>query len=74
MLVILIFIFILILLMEVPTLVRQKHYYALALFLVFYLAGVYLGLAQFYGWKVYNPLQALLTVLGVSTRIDLLVR
>lgn len=74
MLAILIFIFILILVMEVPTLVRQKHYYALAIFLVFYLAGVYLGLAQFYGWSVYNPFEALLTVLGVSTRIDLLVR
>lgn len=64
MLAILIFIFILILALELPTLLRQGHYRALVVFSFFYLAGVYLGLAQFYGWNVYNPFETLLTMLG----------
>ncbi len=64
MLTILIFIFILIPVLELPTLLRQRHYHALAVFLCFYLVGVYLGLAQFYGWNIYNPIETLLTMLG----------
>lgn len=76
MLAILIFIFILILALELPALVRQQHYHALVVFMFLYLAGVYLGLAQFYGWNVYNPIETLLTILGTLPEpgIEVLVR
>lgn len=64
MLAILIFIFIVVLALELPTLLRQRRYHALAVFLFFYLVGVYLALAQFYGCNVYNPIETLLTMLG----------
>lgn len=60
MLAILILIFIVIVAMEVPNLVRQHHYRGLLVFAVFYVVGVYLGLAQYYGWIIYNPFAIIL--------------
>ncbi len=64
MLAILILIFIVIVALEVPALVRQRHYRGLAVFMGFYLLGVYLGLAQYYGLLIYNPFTIILSKLS----------
>jgi hypothetical protein len=76
MLAILISIFIVIVALEVPNLVRQRHYRGLLVFAFFYIVGVYLGLAQYYGWIIYNPFTIILSKLsGVPLNpITILVR
>ncbi|MDD3271943.1 MAG: hypothetical protein WC109_04830 [Syntrophomonadaceae bacterium] len=64
MLAILILIFIVIVALEVPALVRQRYYRGLLVFAGFYIVGVYLGLAQYYGWVIYNPFTITLSKLS----------
>lgn len=64
MLAILILLFILILVLEVPALLRSKEYKSVVVFFFFYILGVYMGLAQFYGWPIYNPLTSLIPIVG----------
>ncbi len=64
MLAILILIFVVIVALEVPALIKQRQYRGLVVFMSFYLLGVYLGLAQYYGWAIYNPFTIILNKLS----------
>ncbi|MGI5911271.1 MAG: hypothetical protein ACOX6E_01640 [Syntrophomonadaceae bacterium] len=64
MLAVLISLFIIIIALEVPGLLRHGQYRSLLVFSGFYILGVYLALAQFYGWPNYNPFYALGNLLG----------
>jgi hypothetical protein len=45
-----------VILLEVPSLLREKSYKELVVFSVFLLLGVYLGMVQLYDWPFYNPI------------------
>lgn len=64
MLLLLVLICLVILAMEVPGLLRQRHYRGLLVFGVFFLAGVYLILAEFYGWPPRTLMEPLLLKLA----------
>lgn len=64
MIIILIVILITILLLEIPRLFMKSYFKEIAVFLFFYMIGVYMSLAQFYGWYLYNPLQPLISLLS----------
>lgn len=55
---ILLLIFILILAIELPELVRKRLYKEILVFMGFYVFGVYLSVAFFYNWPLYNPFEA----------------
>lgn len=62
MILILIAIFILILFMELPELIRKKLYKEVAVFMGFYVIGIYLSIAFFYNWPLYNPFEAFVNI------------
>jgi hypothetical protein len=64
MIIILIVVLTAIFLLEIPRLFNKSYFREIAVFLFFYIIGVYMSLAQFYGWYLYNPLQPLIALLA----------
>lgn len=58
-----ILIYALIILIELPGLLKNRLYREVKVFVVLFLAGVFLSLAQFYHWPLPNPLQDLYPML-----------
>lgn len=63
-LLLLIAIYIIIILLEVPDLMRQGWHRELIVFFVIFIAGIFLSLAQFYNWPLYNPLERIIMTAG----------
>lgn len=51
----LLIIYLLILIIELPSLIRNRWYKEMAVFTVLFLLGLYMGMVQFYHWPFYNP-------------------
>ncbi len=64
MLALLMAIFLLILWAELPALVRKGLYLEIAVFMGFYLCGVLLALISFYNIALFNPFEALASILA----------
>jgi hypothetical protein len=64
MLALLITIWLIIIMIELPLLVKKSLYREVLLFTVLFAAGLYMSLAQFYDWPLYNPLEPLIVLLA----------
>ncbi len=64
MLALLIAIWLIIIMIELPSLIKKSLYREVLLFTVLFAAGVYMSLAQFYDWPLYNPLEPLIVLLA----------
>jgi hypothetical protein len=62
MLLLLIIIYLAIIDLEVPILMREGRGKELLVFTLFFLPGVYLSLAQYFGWSIPNPLSGLISL------------
>ncbi|WP_054695149.1 hypothetical protein [Syntrophomonas palmitatica] len=49
--------------LEVPGLWKQKLYKELLVFGLFFGLSMFLGLAQLYGWHLYNPFMGILKIM-----------
>jgi hypothetical protein len=57
-------IYLLILVLELPTLIRNRWHKEIAVFTVIFIISVYMGMVQFYHWPFYNPMDTLLPLVG----------
>ena len=64
MLALLITIWLIIIMIELPSLIKKSLYHEILLFTILFAAGVYMSLAQFYDWPLYNPLEPLIMLLA----------
>lgn len=53
-------IFATIFILEVPQLIKMGYYREIAVFMFFFIAGVYMSLSRFFDWPLYNPLKLLI--------------
>lgn len=60
----LISIFIIIIALEIPQLIKKSYFKEIGVFIFFFIIGLYMSLAQLYGWKLYNPLEALIILMA----------
>lgn len=63
---ILIAIYGLIIFLEVPALVANHWYKDLSIFIVLFIIGVYMSLAQFYSWPLGNPFQFWIEIMAAK--------
>ncbi len=61
---ILVAIYILILAIELPSLIKKRLYRELGTFSVYFVIGLYMSLAFYYGWPLAGPFEALASALG----------
>lgn len=57
--IILIAIFLLIIFLELPRLLKENLYKEVVVFSVVLTVGIFMSLANFYNWPIYNPIEAL---------------
>lgn len=62
MLLLLLVIYLTVIALEVPILLREGRRKELLVFAFLFLPGVYLSLAQYFGWSVPNPLAGLIVL------------
>lgn len=57
--IVLIVIFLLIIFLELPSLLKEKLYKEVLAFSVVLIVGIFMSLANFYNWPIYNPIEDL---------------
>lgn len=53
-----------IIVLEVPSLYKEKLYKEIIVFTIILMLGVYLGMVQLHNWPFYNPLNQLVMILS----------
>jgi hypothetical protein len=57
-------IYVVIVVLEMPAIIKNHMYREMWTFMAFFVVGLYMSLAQLYGWPLYNPFSPFIAMLA----------